>query len=118
MLTSVHDEIRKLASLIERDNTPSYSGIGDRKMLEDTSTGEQSAPLKNKKPVAPALGTKIGPTAAPEQRRPRELPDHKKKWNSETKTGLMKDYMHNYRAEGKDKETDGMKSTYKKKFKG
>lgn len=121
MIVSIAEKIRKVASLIERDNTPSYAAIGDRHMLEDneedssegTSSNVNSTPLK-KKPVSAVPEAAPKPTAAPEQRRPRELQDHLKKWNSTTSTGLMNEYMKNYRAEGKDVETG---NAYKKKFK-
>ena len=38
----------------------------------------------------------------PEIRRPRREREHQKKWNKETKTELMKDYMQQYRADGND----------------
>jgi hypothetical protein len=124
MIVSIADRIRKLASLIERDNTPSDSSIGDRKMLQDSvvdAEGEivNSAPRVpiKKKLVSVETEAQPQPTAPPMQRRPRKQPDHLNKWNSTTSTGLMKEYMQNYRAEGKDVETDGPKSTYKKKFK-
>jgi hypothetical protein len=113
----ISDEIRKLASLIERDNTPEDTSIGDHKMLEG---GREEQPVEKKKQVVKPKNVDIEettPTAPSQQRRPRKQPGHKNKWNEETKTGLMKDYITEYRAEGKDKEVDGPKSTYKKKFK-
>lgn len=117
MKNSISDEIRKLASLIERDNTPDNTAIGDHKMLEDSSMEQ---PLREAKKVVKPKQVEIEgitPTAPPQQRRPRKQPGHKNKWNEDTKTGLMKDYMTEYRADGKDKEVDGPKSTYKKKLK-
>jgi hypothetical protein len=109
--------IRKVASLIERDNTPDNTTIGDHKMLDDGSN--EKSQVKSKQVVKPKK-VEVGettPTAPSQQRRPRKQPGHKNKWNDETKTGLMREYIQNYRAEGKDKEVDGPKSTYKKKLK-
>lgn len=111
MFIPIYDKIRKVASMIEHDKTPSDYEIGDHKMLEDTSES-----IKVKKPMV-VEEQKLTPTAPPQQRRPRKQPEHLNKWNSDTKTGLMNDYMQQYRADGKDKEVNGPKSTYKKKFK-
>lgn len=113
MMVLISDRIRKLASLIERDNTPSDSAIGGRHMLHQNCDEEQPVVVKKKLEVQE---TKITPTAPSEQRRPRRQPGHLNKWNDDTKTGLMKEYMQEYRADGKDKEVDGPKSTYKKKL--
>lgn len=112
MFVPISDKIRKLANFIEEDNTPSDAEIGDRAML-DESTNEE--PIK-KKPVR-TEESKISPTEPPQQRRPRKQPGHLNKWNDDTKTGLMKDYMKEYRSDGKDKEVDGPNSTYHKKLK-
>jgi hypothetical protein len=112
MMESISDRLRKLAAFIELDKTPSESVIGDQTMLSDTNDQDE----KKKKIVAPIMTSEIKPTAPPQQRRPRKQPGHKNKWNADTKTDLMKEYMQNYRAEGKDKEVDGPKSTYKKKL--
>jgi len=115
MIISISDKIRKLANFIEEDNTPSDAEIGDRSML-DESTNEEPIKKKKKKPVK-VEESKITPTAPPEQRRPRKQPAHLNKWNEDTKTENMREYMEGYRSDGKDKEVDGPKSTYKKKFK-
>lgn len=112
MFIPISDKIRKLANFIEEDNTPSDAEIGDRVMI-DESTNERSI---KKKPVS-IDQPKITPTAPPQQRRPRKQPGHLNKWNDDTKTGLMNDYMKEYRSDGKDKEVNGPKSTYHKKFK-
>jgi hypothetical protein len=117
MLVSIACKIRKMASLIERDNTPSETTIGGHAMV-----GQESKPIAHK---PTEVGThkgvvqedKVQGTAAPERRRPRKQLNHKKKWNEDTSTDLMREYMQNYRAEGKDKEVSGLKSTYRKKFK-
>lgn len=114
MLIPICEKIRKLASMIEQDKTPSDHVIGDHRMFEDTDVGGK--PIQVKKPVV-VQEKKLTPTALPPQRRPRKQPEHLNKWNSETKTGLMNDYMDQYRADGRDKEVNGPKSTYKKKFK-
>lgn len=116
MIVSISDKIRKLASLIERDDTPYDSQIGDRRMLHDYE-GEDHPVVTKKRVDIKVEDTKVEPTAAPPQRRPREQPGHLNKWNEDTSTGLMKEYMQEYRADGKDKEVDGPKSTYKKKLK-
>lgn len=116
MRVSLSDKIRKLAAFIERDNTPSEVVIGDSRMVDEGNLGCLPGGVKKKKVRVPGE-EKIAPTALPEQRRPREQPGHLNKWNDDTKTGLMKEYMQEYRADGKDKEVDGPKSTYKKKFK-
>jgi len=114
MIISISDKIRKLASLLERDDTPIESVIGDRKMLGECEGEDHPVTVKKRVEVG---DTKIDPTAPPQQRRPREQPGHLNKWNEDTSTGLMKEYMQEYRADGKDKEVDGPKSTYRKKFK-
>jgi hypothetical protein len=113
MKISLSNKIRKLAALIERDNTPSEVVIGESQRIEGDSTEDNIPPKKGIK----VQEEKMVPTAPPEQRRPRKQPNHKNKWNEDTKTSLMNDYMKNYRADGKDKEVDGPKSTYKKKLK-
>lgn len=119
MLILISDKLRKIASFIEQDKTPSNAGIGDHKMLDsisDEKFNSNISPIKNKKVIHPKDDAPLKPTAPPEQRRPRQLAEHQKKWNDDNKTGLMKDYMKEYRADGKDKEVDGPKSTYKKKI--
>lgn len=113
MFVSVSDKIRKIAGLIERDNTPSDAVIGGGKMLEECR--DDTHPIVSKRQIQ-VEEAKITPTAPPQQRRPRKQPGHLNKWNSETKKDLMQGYMQDYRAEGKDKEVDGPNSTYKKKF--
>jgi len=122
MIISISDTLRRLASVIERDNTPSDASIGDRKMLieapeEDCTTNfpEKKKVVQHKK-VSPVDNSFLEKTAPPEQRRPRKELEHKKKWNDDNKTSLMREYMTEYRADGKDKEVDGPKSTYKKKI--
>jgi hypothetical protein len=85
-------------------------------MLHDNE-GENHPVAVKKRVDTGVEETKVDPTAPSQQRRPREQPGHLNKWNEETSTGLMKDYMQEYRADGKDKEVDGPKSTYKKKLK-
>lgn len=114
MLIPIYDKIRKVASMIELDKTPSDHGIGGHIMLDETCV--EIEPIKVKKTVV-IEEQKLTPTALPPQRRPRKQPEHLNKWNSDTKTGLMNDYIDQYRADGRDKEVDGPKSTYKKKFK-
>jgi len=127
MIISISDTLRRLASFIERDNTPSDASIGDRTMLNETSEEEISeegyitkSPGEKKivqhKKVTLIDDIPLKHTAPPEQRRPRKELEHKKKWNDDNKTNLMKDYMTEYRADGKDKEVDGPKSTCKKKI--
>jgi hypothetical protein len=121
MIISISDKLRKLASLIELDNTPSSSGIGDHKMLDSISEEKpnnqgSSIDPKDKKVVLPKNNAPLKPTALPRQRSPRRMLEHKKKWNADNKTGLMREYMEEYRADGRDKEVDGPKSTYKKKI--
>ncbi len=53
--------------------------------------------------------------APPKIKRPRRLREHEKKWNKEDSTGLMQEYMRDYRAEGKDNITDSPNSKYVKK---
>lgn len=83
---SVADRIRKVAQLIEIEEAPV-------KIFEEPD-------IK---------------TAPPKQRAPRREPEHKKKWNEEDKTDLMKNYMKEYRSEGKIRDTDGIKNVYVKK---
>lgn len=115
MILSLAEKIRKLAALIERDNTPSEGTIQGHSMINSAS-GEEDDTVKKKKLPAPKQEAPLKPTAPSQQRRPRKMPDHKNKWNTETKTGLMNEYMKEYRAQGRDKEVSGLKSTYHKKF--
>lgn len=114
MFVPICDRIRKLASLLEQDNTPSDFGIGGHRMLGDSNAEAES--IKVKKPGV-VEEQKLTPTALPPQRRPRKQPGHLNKYNENTKRDLDKDYIKKYRAEGKDKEVNGPNSTYKKKFK-
>ena len=116
MRISISDRLRKLAGLIERDNTPEEVTIGEVHMLANPHGDGHQHTIKKNKIVSP-VEEKLTPTAPSQQRRPREQPIHKNKWNEDTKTGLMQEYMQEYRADGKDKEVDGPNSTYKKKFK-
>lgn len=117
MFIAISDKIRKVAALIERDNTPSDAKIGDRVMLDNECQKGNTPKIRKKRVDVIVEETGAPPTALPERRRPREQPSHLNKWNEDTKTELMNDYMKNYRADGKDKEVEGPKSTYKKKLK-
>jgi len=110
MKVSIASILRKIASMIEVDDTPTEEEIESHRMQPGVSE-EGKVPsvhtrvqIEKAKPVAPS---KI--------KRPRRLHEHQKKWNEEDKTGLMKEYMQNYRAEGKVYETDSPKSKYVKK---
>lgn len=106
-MISIADKIRKIASLIELDNTPYESSIGNKSMESKTD--------KDNKPKSKEIVPDSKPVAVPVQRRPRRQPSHKNKWNDDTKAGLMKEYMQNYRADGKVMETNGPKNFYVKK---
>lgn len=124
MLTSYSDKLRKIAELIERDNTPSDANIGDqsepidedrmriRKRIIDQKSEDEKDSIR-KKPVREEV-TKS--TAMPEQRRPRRQLEYKKKWNEDSSTGNMREYMEKYRAEGEDRNAPGLKSTYHKRI--
>lgn len=117
MFITISDKIRKVAALIERDNTPSNARIDDRMMLDDECQEGGTPKIRKKRVDVVIEDAEVPPTALPERRRPREQPSHLNKWNEDTKTELMNDYMKNYRADGKDKEVEGPNSTYKKKLK-
>lgn len=87
MFFSIADRIRKVAQLIEVEEEPTVKIIEEPKVE----------------------------TALPKQRAPRRKPEHLKKWNTEDKTDLMKEYMREYRSDGKIRDTDGVKNVYVKK---
>lgn len=114
MLSSLSSKIRDIvASMIEIDNTPSVSddNIKEDKMKEKK---EIKSPVSLNKEKAES---RFVPTALPKVRAPRRLHNFKKKWNPDSKRELMRDYMRNYRAEGKDVET-GNRYVKKIKIKG
>jgi hypothetical protein len=124
LLASYSDKLRKIAEFIERDNTPSDVSIGDqsesidqevvrdkRRGIDQKSEGEKSS--IRKKPVKEEV---IKSTAMPEQRRPRRQLEYSKKWNEDSSTGNMREYMKEYRARGDDKDVPGIKSTYHKRI--
>lgn len=124
MLASYSDKLRKIAELIERDNTPSNADIGDqsipldedrlriRKRIIDQGSEDEKSSIR-KEPVKEDV---IKSTAMPEQRRPRRQLEYKKKWNEDSSAGNMKEYMKEYRAKGEDKNAPGLKSTYHKRI--
>lgn len=87
MFILVAEKIRKVAQLIEIEDEPPV------KVFEESDVK----------------------TAPPKQRAPRRKPEHKKKWNTDDKTELMRDYMKEYRSEGKIRDTEGIKNVYVKK---
>jgi len=105
MLIAISGYIRKVAELIELDDTPTEEEIYESRVLHNE-------PSKN-----PDIGVQPDKKtqSTPKIRRPRRLPESKKKWNDSSKTELMKNYMQEYRADGKVYETKGIKNFYVKK---
>lgn len=102
--------LRKLAGMIVEDNTPTDEDIlrlrkQTRRRYEQGDPQGEAQQTDAPSPEVPTTGVveeKVEYLAPPKQRRPRREPEHHKKWNEEDKTGLMKDYMKDYRSESKD----------------
>lgn len=52
-------------------------------------------------PRTPGQTEEYRTTASPDIRAPRRKPSHKRKWNPDTRKGLMREYMQGYRGTGK-----------------
>jgi hypothetical protein len=99
--------------MIEEDDTPTDEDL-DRKRTQGGHREEDPESVsKEHKPSV--FRERFDYKAPPKIKRPRRQPDYSNKWNEDSKTGLMKDYMQNYRAEGKHFETNSPKSKYVKK---
>ena len=100
MKKSIASVLRKIADMIVVDNTPTDEDICRMRSMkirrDEGDTGDPAAPRLR------ALPDEDGPLPQPEIRAPRRQHEHQKKWNQDTKKGLMKGYMQDYRAEGKD----------------
>ena len=103
MVYTISDLIKKYASFIERDDTPTEEEL--RKKREEGSSSD-STTIKY-----PRKGGEISEEA------PKPTPKFKPKRRKLTVKykDTMKDYMKNYRAQGKDIETG---NRYVKKYKG
>lgn len=133
MLRSIADKMRRIASFIERDYTPfteedmeknkkrlDQSERGGEESSAEESGGNGRDKKKRVRPVVEKTQTgvdeqKTESTAAPEQKASRKQHEHKKKWNETDRKGLMKDYMQEYRSEGKDQTVKVTKPRIKKK---
>jgi len=109
----VSDYIRKLASMIEEDNTPTDEDLDRKKtQIDRREEGPDSAPKEHKPTV---LRERFDYVAPPKIKRPRRQPDYSNKWNEDNRKEKMKDFMKDYRANGKHFETNSPKSKYVKK---
>ena len=105
MKKSVANILHRLAQMILEDDTPSDEEIRRRRMR--VQPREEAPPSGDGGPTVPkprVQEEKVEYTAPPERRAPIRLQNRarKNKWNEEDKTGLMKDYMKDYRSEGND----------------
>jgi hypothetical protein len=104
MKKSLSDILRKMASMIVVDTTPTEEEIQRERQRvrcrEETPPEGLGVPVPKPQVQEDAMEEKYLPQ--PEIRRPRREREHQKKWNKETKTELMKDYMQQYRADGND----------------
>lgn len=100
--------LKKLAVMIEEDNTPTDEEIERRRREQRARIMEKRGPGAPPGVRMPAADKpqvqeeKVEYLPAPEMRAPRRQLEHKKKWNKEDSTGLMKEYMEQYRADGND----------------
>lgn len=98
MYRSVAGYLRRLAGMIEEDDTPQQPIKGTKK--HDTQVREHKEPIK--------------PTVRPQKNRPSLL---KHQQDPNRATADMAEYMETYRAEGRDMETNSPNSKYVKKLK-
>jgi hypothetical protein len=101
--------------MIEVDDTPSDEELEQKRVKDEREKEERRISLGIPSIKTHVQNEKVDYVAPPKIKRPRRLHDHQKKWNEDTKTGLMKEYMQKYRAEGKVYETNSPKSKYVKK---
>jgi len=112
----VSNIIRKLAALIEVDDTPSDEEIKEkRKLPEKAKSNLKVSPGDTK--VVVKEETPLKPTKRPDIKPPRRQTEVSKKWNQNSKRELMRDYMRDYRSTGKINQTNGPKNKYVKKLK-
>lgn len=114
MRQCISSYLKRIATLIETDDTPSDSEIKRRRRLRVRQTPPGEMPEVKTKVEEEAIDIKLPPKIKP----PRALPEHKKEWSEDTKTEKMKEYMQKYRSEGKVFETTSPKSKYVKKPRG
>lgn len=113
MRTLISSYIRRLADLIEIDDTPTEEETRKKRLESDRSVSTK-APGKYKQTTEPKQ-EKIVPTERPHIKPPRRRRETEKKWNEADSPGLRKEYMREYRQTGKDMETTSTKSKYVKK---
>lgn len=116
MYNSVQSILRRLAYVLQEDDTPTEEDKNVRtdihqKTIPIRETGRKvPAMKKTKSGEIVELGTtkKVAP---PKIKPPRRLHETEKEWNEETSPEKMREYMRQYRSTGKDKETGNPKST-------
>jgi hypothetical protein len=100
MRVLVSDILRRLASAIELDTTPTDKEIEEKRKVTPASSPNIAG--KKKLKGDEASSEKIMPTALPKIKPPRRNPSYKpSNWDSKQH---RKNYMQEYRAEGKDVE--------------
>jgi hypothetical protein len=113
MRIPISSYIRRLAALIETDETPTEDEIKKKRLCEEECATATKAPNRRKGPKVKE--EKIFPTERPHIKPPRRKLETRKKWNNDTKTDNMREYMQDYRQTGKVNETNSPKNKYTKK---
>ncbi len=134
MKISVAYRLKRLASFIIKDETPTNEQILQRRghrvdqtddpkykyiPVADVSVKKIETPdVKSDTPVqvSKVKVQREGPSIKiqPKIKPSRALPEHQKVWNTDNKKEKMKEYMKEYRSEGKVYETNGPKNFYVK----
>lgn len=111
MKKCISSYLKRIASLIETDDIPSDAEIKRRRRMRVRQTPPGEVPEVKTKVQEEAVQVRMPPKIKPS----RALPEHQKKWNESNKTEKMKQYMDDYRSEGKIYETNSPKNVYVKK---
>lgn len=122
MRKSISIYVRRIAGYIEVDETPTEDEIRNNRVNGESNTVTES-PNKSEVDKKPVVNSIISPkeeklekTQRPRIKPPRRQTETSKKWNENSKTEKMRDYMKEYRQE-KIFDTGGAKNVYRKKSK-
>lgn len=116
--------LRRIAESIVTDDTPTDEEIREQRLtgkaIETEEEGSEGTKKKLQTKSRKRVRTKpkeqaIKPTKRPRIKPPRRKPQTSKKWNDDTKTEQMRDYMKEYRQTGRVRETNSPKNVYVKK---
>ena len=113
MRVLISSYLRHIATFIEVDDTPTKEETREKRLKCEDSVST-TAP-GSKKQVPKPTEDKVVPTERPHIKPPRRKRQTEKKWNEESKSELMRDYMKDYRQTGKVMETNSPKNKYTKK---